>query len=67
MLSAKDNQLVTKIEENSPCGNLLRSYWHPLALTEELTASRAAKAVKIMGEDLVLFRDDKGEYGLVGR
>ena len=63
MLSAKDNDLVTQIEGNAPCGNLLRNYWHPLALSEELTASRAAKAVKIMGEELVLFRDDKGEYG----
>ena len=67
MLSAEDNDLVTQIEGKAPCGNLLRNYWHPLALTEELTASRAAKAVKIMGEDLVLFRDETGGYGLIDR
>ena len=67
MLSIEDNDLVTRIVGNVPCGNLLRSYWHPLALTEELTASRAAKAVKIMGEELVLFKDDKGQYGLIDR
>ena len=67
MLSIEDNDLVTRIEGNVPCGNLLRSYWHPLALTEELTASRAAKAVKIMGEELVLFKDDEGQYGLIDR
>ena len=67
MLSADDNQLVTEIEEHKPCGNLLRQFWQPVALKEEIDPPREAKAVKIMGEDLVLFRDDDGKYGLIDR
>ena len=57
MLSSEQNKLVTEVENGSPCGQLLRNYWQPAALTEELTSFRAAKAVRIFGEDLVVFRD----------
>ena len=67
MLSADENKLVTEIEENKPCGNLLRQFWQPVALKEEIDPPREAKAVKIMGEDLVLFRDDNRNYGLIDR
>ena len=67
MLSAEHNRLVTGIEPGTPCGTLMRHYWQPAALTEELTDQRAAKAIRIMGEDLVLFCDDSGKYGLIGR
>ena len=67
MLSAIDNQLVTQIEEDAPCGILMRQYWQPVALKEELTDQRPVKAVKLMGEELVLFRDDNGDYGLIDR
>ena len=61
MLSAEQNRLVTGIEPGTTCGTLMRQYWQPAALTEELTDQRAAKEIRIMGEDLVLFRDDNGE------
>ena len=67
MLSPNENRLVTEVEGNNPCANLLRSYWQPAALSEELSADRAAKAVRIFGEDLVLFRDDAGTLGLISR
>ena len=53
MLSAEHNQLVTGIEKDTPCGNLMRHYWHPAALTEELTAKHAAKA-KIGNSSIIL-------------
>ena len=67
MLSSEQNKLVTEVENGSPCGRLLRNYWQPAALTEELTSFRAAKAVRIFGEDLVVFRDEEGNYGLIDR
>lgn len=67
MLSAEHNELITQTTADTPGGQLLRRYWQPAALTEELTDERAAKAVRLLGEDLVVFRDDQGRYGLVGR
>jgi phthalate 4,5-dioxygenase len=67
VLSAEENALVTRTGPSTPCGELLRAYWQPAALTEELPDRRPAKAVRLLGEDLVLFRDDDGEYGLIGR
>ena len=67
MLSAEQNKRLTETGSGTPCGNLLRRYWQPAALTEELDGPRPAIAVSIMGEKLVLFRDDHGNYGLVDR
>jgi 5,5'-dehydrodivanillate O-demethylase len=47
-------------------GELLRRYWWPVAPQAELD-ERPTKAVRLMGEDLVLYRDKRGHYGLVGR
>ena len=44
----------------------MRRYWQPVALSEELPSGAAPVPVKILGEDLVLFRDDKGRAGLLG-
>jgi phenylpropionate dioxygenase-like ring-hydroxylating dioxygenase large terminal subunit len=46
-------------------GELLRRYWQPVALSEELRPVGAPKPVRILGEDLVLFRDDQGRPGLL--
>lgn len=67
MLSEKDNQLVTETGPGTPAGDLLRASWQPAALVEELDERRPSKPVKLLGEDLVLFRDTDGEYGLIGR
>ena len=47
-------------------GALMRRYWQPVAVTSELN-SRPTKSVRILGEDLVLYRDRSGEYGLIER
>ena len=66
MISAEENQLLTQINPNTPCGDLLRRYWQPVALSEELPNGGAPLKVKILGEELVLFRDDQGRLGLIG-
>jgi phenylpropionate dioxygenase-like ring-hydroxylating dioxygenase large terminal subunit len=50
----------------SPCGDLMRRYWQPVALSEELQADVPLE-VRILSEDLVLFRDAEGKPGLVGK
>jgi phthalate 4,5-dioxygenase len=67
MMTAEQNALVTRGGPGTPAGKLLRMYWQPAALVEELDGPRPVKAVRLLGEDLVLFRDSAGGYGLVQR
>ena len=67
MLTAAQNQLITQTGPATPCGALMRRYWQPAALVEELDAPRPVKRVRLLGEDLVLFRDPAGRYGLLHR
>src|SRR5262245_61700102 len=60
MITQEENQLLTQTGRGTPAGALLRRYWQPVALSEELPQGGAPLAVKILGEDLVLFRDDMG-------
>lgn len=67
MLSAEKNRLLTETGSGTPVGQVLRHYWQPAALTEELAGERPVVPVRLMGEDLVLFRDEQGRYGLLDR
>src|SRR5258708_895166 len=64
MLSKEENQRLTAVGPGTPCGSLLRRYWHPIAVEGELTAETPTKRVKLLNEDLVLYRTRAGEYGL---
>jgi 5,5'-dehydrodivanillate O-demethylase len=66
MLTGEENLLLTEVSRGTPCGELLRRYWHPVAAAAELTDDKPIKAVKILNEELVVYRNRKGEYGLVG-
>ena len=66
MITREENRLLTQVGRGTPAGELLRRYWQPVALSEELLAGGAPLAVKILGENLVLFRDDQGRPGLLG-
>src|SRR5258708_15072091 len=66
MITAEENQLLTQTNPQTSCGELLRRYWQPVALSEELPRAGAPLKVKILGEELVLFRDDQGRLGLIG-
>jgi phthalate 4,5-dioxygenase oxygenase subunit len=67
MLSAETNDRITLTGPKAPAGTLMRRYWQPAALVDELSGNRPVKPVRLLGEDLVLFRDERGRYGLVGR
>ena len=66
MLSPEENELLTAVGPGTPCGALMRRYWHPACFAGELTDEHPAKRVKIMHEELVFFRDQNGRYGCVG-
>lgn len=67
MLSAKQNELVTRTGPGTQAGDLLRRYWQPAALVEELPENRPIVPVRMLGEELVLFRDERGKYGLLAK
>ena len=66
MLTREMNERVTRTGPGTSCGSLLRRYWQPVALTEELDGERPISPVRLAGEDLVLFRSG-GRFGLLGR
>lgn len=66
MISRDENNLLTQTARGTPCGELMRRFWQPAALAEELPEGGAPLAVKLFGEELVLFRDDEGRPGLLG-
>jgi phthalate 4,5-dioxygenase oxygenase subunit len=66
MLTKEENRLITLTGPGTPGGALMRCYWHPIALSDELPPNGAPLPVKILGEELVLFRDDRGRPGLLG-
>ena len=68
------NELVTRTGPGTPCGVLLRQYWQPAALVDEFNPAldprmvrRPVKAVRILGQDLVLFKSADGNWGLLDR
>ena len=65
MLTAEENEYLTRIGPGTPAGELLRRYWHPVAIAADLTAEAPTKFVRILGEDLVLFVTPEGEAGLL--
>lgn len=65
-MTKEENDLLTLTGPGTPCGELMRRYWQPAALSEELSAGGPPLPVRLLGEDLVLFRDDKGRPGLLG-
>jgi phenylpropionate dioxygenase-like ring-hydroxylating dioxygenase large terminal subunit len=67
MMSAEQNERMTRSGPGTPLGKLMRLYWQPAALVDELTDDRPVKAVRLLGQDLVLFRDQSGRYGLLDR
>lgn len=67
MMSREQNEEITLVGPGTPCGEFMRRYWQPAALVDELPADRPIRPVRLLGEDLVLFRDEDGNYGLIDR
>ncbi|MBM2811947.1 MAG: phthalate 4,5-dioxygenase [Chloroflexi bacterium] len=66
MLRKEENDLLTHIGPSTPGGAWIRRYWQPAALSEEISIGGAPLPVRLLGEDLVLFRDEAGQPGLLG-
>lgn len=60
-------QYLTDTNPGSPAGELLRRYWQPIALRADVPPGGAPQAIRIMNQDIVLFRDDKGHLGALDR
>ena len=67
MLKKEDNEIVTRVGPGTPMGNLMREYWIPALLADELPeVDGEPMRVRLLGEDLVAFRDSSGDVGIVG-
>src|SRR5437867_1080720 len=65
MLSKADNELITRVGPGTPMGNLMRQYWIPVLFSWELEADGPPERVRLLGEDLIAFRDSSGQPGLL--
>lgn len=77
MLTKEENELLTRVGPGTPMGDLMRRFWQPAALSEELPTGGAPLSIRLLGEDLVLFRpdlsgrpdasgrDERGQLGLL--
>jgi phenylpropionate dioxygenase-like ring-hydroxylating dioxygenase large terminal subunit len=67
MLTQAENERLTRVGPGSPMGRLFRRYWIPALLSEELVEPDGAPVrVRLLGEDLIAYRDTSGAVGLVG-
>lgn len=66
MLTREENEILTGVGRGTPGGEMLRRYWMPVAVSAELTDEKPIRPVRILGENLVVYRDRRGRYGLVG-
>ncbi|WP_407526300.1 Rieske 2Fe-2S domain-containing protein [Methylobacterium oryzisoli] len=67
MMSREQNDLITRSGPGTPLGTLMRRYWQPAALVDEVKEERPVVPVRLLGENFVLFRDEAGRYGLLDR
>src|SRR5881409_655602 len=66
MLSCEDNELLTRVDRGTPMGTTMRRYWIPALLAWELPAPDCPPVrVKLLGEELVAFRDTQDRIGLI--
>ena len=67
MLTAEENDLLCRVEGDAPMGQMMRRYWLPACMSEEVAeADGTPVRVKMLGEDLVAFRDTDGKVGVLG-
>ncbi len=66
MLDRERNETLTRVGPGTPMGELMRRYWQPIAALSELDET-PTKPVRLMGEDLTLYKDLSGNLGLIDR
>lgn len=65
MLSREDNELLVRVGPGTAMGKLMRLYWIPFLLSRDVQPDGEPYRVKLLGEELVAFRDSAGKVGLV--
>src|SRR6266540_3894531 len=65
VLMQEENAFLTRVGPGTTGGELLRRYLLPIAAAQELTEESPTKFIRVLGEDLVLFRDKSGNVGLI--
>ena len=65
VVSREDNERMTRVGKGTPGGEMLRRYWWPVGFSELVTNNPVP--VRVLGEDLVMFREASGKIGLVDR
>ena len=64
MLTAEQNDRLTRVGPGTPTGELMRRYWHPIAAVAMMN-DRSTKPIRLLGEDLILYKSKQGVFGLV--
>src|SRR5438309_4887989 len=64
VLTKEQNDRLTQVGPGTPMGELMRRYWQPIAGVAELQKN-PTKAIRLLGEDLVLYKDKRGQLGLI--
>lgn len=67
MMSQEQNDFITRVGPTEPAGKLLRQYWQPIALSDEIAGVHQVKAVRVLGQDFVLFKQEDGRLGLLDK
>ncbi len=67
MLTKEQNERITRVGPGTPLGEFMRRYWHPVGMSAEVEAGGRPHAVKVLGEELTLFRTQEGKPALVAR
>jgi phthalate 4,5-dioxygenase oxygenase subunit len=66
MITHEENILLCQVEKQAPAGQMMRRHWIPVCLLEEVSeADGTPVKARILGEDLVVFRDSDGQVGVI--
>ena len=65
MAAAQDNEILTRVSAGTPMGDLMRQYWIPAAKSAELKTDGDPVRLKLLGEQLIAFRDSSGKVGIM--
>ena len=63
MLTKEENEMLTRVGKGTPMGEFFRKYWLPVGISADLKAKPTF--IRVLGEDLVLYRDKSGTVGLL--
>ena len=66
MLTREQNELLCRVEGAAPMGGIMRRHWLPVCLSDEVAENDGAPVkARLVGEDLVVFRDSNGKLGVL--